>query len=63
MDPRADTPATQDPPAISELTLLIAERANRLALKRCIEPGGELALWFEAEAQVKRELSAAGETP
>jgi hypothetical protein len=44
---RADTP---------ELTLLIAERANRLAQRHPLEPGGELKLWLEAEAQVKREL-------
>ena len=39
-----------------ELTLLIAERANQLAQRRPLEPGGELKLWLEAEAQVKREL-------
>ena len=44
---RADTP---------ELTLRIAERANQLAQKRALQPGGELKLWLEAEAAVKREL-------
>ncbi|HZM36530.1 MAG TPA: DUF2934 domain-containing protein [Burkholderiales bacterium] len=39
----------------SELTLLIAERACRLAQERQIGPGRELDLWLEAEAQVKRE--------
>jgi hypothetical protein len=39
-----------------ELTLLIAERANRLAQRHPLKPGGELALWLEAEAEVKREL-------
>lgn len=38
-----------------ELTLLIAERANQLAQRRPLEPGGELKLWLEAEAAVKRE--------
>jgi hypothetical protein len=41
---------------IDELTLRIAERANRLAEQRDMAPGCELALWLEAEAQVKREL-------
>jgi hypothetical protein len=41
---------------IAELTLKIAERANRLAAGQPLPPGGELALWLEAEAQVKREL-------
>jgi hypothetical protein len=41
---------------IDELTLRIAERANRLAEQRDMTPGCELALWLEAEAQVKREL-------
>ena len=43
---------------ISELTLLIAERALQLALERRIAPGRELDLWLEAEAQVKRERSS-----
>jgi hypothetical protein len=43
---------------ISELTLRIAERALQLALRRRIEPGRELDLWLEAEAQVKRERSS-----
>mgnify|MGYP006171812081 CR=1 FL=1 len=43
----------------SELTLLIAERANRLAQERQIGPGRELELWLEAEAQVKRERGLA----
>jgi hypothetical protein len=38
-----------------ELTMLIAERASRLAQARQIGPGRELELWLEAEAQVKRE--------
>jgi hypothetical protein len=41
---------------IDELTLRIAQRANRLAEQRDMTPGCELALWLEAEAQVKREL-------
>jgi len=45
------------PPPVSELTLRIAERANRLAAGHPLPPGGELALWLEAEAQVKRELA------
>jgi len=51
--PTKDAPA---PPHIDELTLKIAERANRLAQERAIAPGGELALWLEAGAEVKREL-------
>jgi hypothetical protein len=39
----------------AELTLLIAERANQIAQSCPLEPGGELALWLEAEAEVKRE--------
>jgi hypothetical protein len=38
-----------------ELTMLIAERANRLAQEHELRPGRELELWREAEAQVKRE--------
>jgi hypothetical protein len=45
---------------VSELTLRIAERANRLAAARPPAPGRELELWLEAEAQVKRELSRQG---
>lgn len=41
---------------ISQLTLRIAERAQGLAQRRQVPPGGELALWLEAEAEVKREL-------
>ena len=41
---------------IPELTLRIAERANRLAARRPLLPGHELELWLQAEAQVKREL-------
>jgi hypothetical protein len=47
------------PPAraqVDELTLLIAECARRLAQERQLPPGCELALWLEAEAEVKREL-------
>jgi hypothetical protein len=48
------------PPArIDELTLRIAERANRLAQRRDMTPGCEGALWLEAEAEVKREMRAA----
>jgi hypothetical protein len=43
---------------IEELTLRIAERANRLARERGLPLGGELALWLEAEKEVKRELGA-----
>jgi hypothetical protein len=43
-------------PRTEELTLLIAERVDRLAQQRGMPPGSELALWLEAEAQVKREL-------
>lgn len=46
--------------ALEELTLRIARRANRLAQQREVPPGGELALWLEAEAEVKRELRASG---
>ena len=42
--------------SIEELTLRIPERANRLAQQRGMSPGCELALWLEAEAEVKREL-------
>ena len=56
---KSPSPPAQTRAAISELTLLIAERANRLALKRRVEPGGELQLWLEAEAQIKRERSPA----
>lgn len=38
-----------------ELTMLIAERASRLAQEHEVGPGRELDLWREAEAQVKRE--------
>lgn len=41
---------------VDELTLRIAECAKRLAQERQLPPGGELALWREAEAEVKREL-------
>jgi len=41
---------------LHELTLLIALRASRLAQQRAMPPGTELALWLEAEAEVKREL-------
>ena len=41
---------------VDELTLRIAECAKRLAEERQLPPGGELALWREAEAEVKREL-------
>ena len=41
---------------VDELTLRIAERAKRLAQERQLPPGCELALWLEAEAEVKREL-------
>ena len=41
---------------VDELTLRIAECAKRLAEERQLPPGGELALWHEAEAEVKREL-------
>jgi hypothetical protein len=41
---------------VDELTLRIAECAKRLAQERQLPPGGELALWLEAEAEVKREL-------
>ena len=44
---------------IDELTLLIAERAQRLALERRILPGRELELWLEAEAEVKRDRAHA----
>ena len=47
-------PAAKAP--IDELTLRIAECAKRLAEERQLPPGGELALWREAEAEVKREL-------
>lgn len=56
-DKRAST-ASEELAPISELTLLIAERALQLALKRRIAPGRELDLWLEAEAQVKRERSS-----
>lgn len=42
--------------SLSQLTLRIAERAQGLAQQRQVPPGGELALWLEAEAEVKREL-------
>ena len=41
---------------VDELTLRIAECAKRLAQERQQLPGCELALWLEAEAEVKREL-------
>ena len=41
---------------VDELTLRIAECAKRLAQERQLPPGGELALWLEAEAEVKRNL-------
>ena len=41
---------------VDELTLRIAECAKRLAQERQLPPGCELALWLEAEAEVKREL-------
>lgn len=41
---------------VEELTLLIAVRARRLAEERDVPPGGELDLWLQAEADVKREL-------
>ena len=41
---------------LHELTLRIAECAKRLAQERHLPPGCELALWLEAEAEVKREL-------
>jgi hypothetical protein len=44
------------PARIEELTLRIAERANRLAQRRALSPGCELELWLEAETEVKREL-------
>ena len=57
-DKRASTASEELQAPISELTLLIAERALQLALKRRIAPGRELDLWLEAEAQVKRERSS-----
>ena len=48
------TPCTAAP-----LTLRIAERVAQLAHKRHVRHGGELELWLEAEAEVKRELSNA----
>jgi hypothetical protein len=57
---RADNSVSQDRSreraALEELTLRIARRANRLAQQREVPPGGELALWLEAEAEVKHEL-------
>ena len=47
--------AAAAPAHLDELTLCIAERAGRIALKRVLPPGSELALWLEAEAEVKRE--------
>jgi hypothetical protein len=46
-------PAPRAP--VDELTLRIAECAKRLAQERELPPGCELALWLEAEAEVKRE--------
>ena len=47
------------PHSTAALTLRIAERVAQLAHKRHIPHGGELQLWLEAEAEVKRELSQA----
>ena len=47
------------PRATAPLTLRIAERVAQLSQKRHIPHGGELELWLEAEAEVKRELSNA----
>jgi len=59
MPPRREERKPEGVP-IAELTLRIAERANQLAQQRGIPPGCELALWLEAEAEVKRELRAQG---
>jgi hypothetical protein len=60
---KTDKSATRNrapgPARIAELTLRIAERANRLAQERGMAPGRELDLWLEAEAEVKRELCRA----
>ena len=44
------------PRPTAALTLRIAERVAQLARRREVPHGGELELWLEAEAQVKREL-------
>jgi hypothetical protein len=46
-------PATRG--QVDEFTLRIAECAKRLAQERELPPGCELALWLEAEAEVKRK--------
>jgi hypothetical protein len=54
--PLTAVPTQIEPSPLSELTLLIAERANRLASQHPARNGDELETWLEAEAQVKREL-------
>jgi len=58
-DEKKDRNSPVPPACIDELTLRIAERANRLAQRRDMTPGCERALWLEAEAEVKREMRAA----
>lgn len=53
--PQGNQYAEPAPARIAELTLRIAERANRIAQERGMAPGRELDLWLEAEAEVKRE--------
>lgn len=46
---------------LSELTLRIAERANRIAEHQPLAPGAELELWQRASAEVKRDFAPAVE--